>query len=201
MEARAQIFGNCGRHCHSNHTRFCRARTQNALRGTISEKERCTPCVWFYGGWRKQNMTRMCKPFGKRQRSNCSGNCCSTEQHTESLSDAYWPSARSVRAFAASTTVPGRKQADQATLLMKSDANCCVCLQRGGGNLSATEAKFRNLLAGRDTRQAYHPRILTRGVAWQQLAMLRTNLSSTGRASTRHWCYSDSANNCWLSVP
>lgn len=51
MEVRAQTFGNCCRHCHLEPHLILPC---SYTRGTISEKERCTPRVWCYRGWRKQ---------------------------------------------------------------------------------------------------------------------------------------------------
>lgn len=42
-----------------------------------------TVCLVSRGLEETELMTSMRKPFGKRQRSRCAGNCCSTEQHTE----------------------------------------------------------------------------------------------------------------------
>lgn len=55
MEARVQIFGNCGRHCHLEPHLTLPCSYTRCASGTISEKVRCTPCVWCNGGWRKHD--------------------------------------------------------------------------------------------------------------------------------------------------
>lgn len=167
IEIRAQIFGNCGRHCHLEpHLILPCSYTQESPSARRSAVHRVFG-VTGAGGNRTHDTWASLSENGNGQ--GAPETAVPLSNIPKSLNDAYRPSVSSVSGLRC-LDHSFREETAQSSNTFQGILCELLRLSSRWEHLSATEAKFRNLLVGLDTRQAYYHRTFTRGVAWHQLA-------------------------------